>query len=354
MKWEVLSPSNLALIKYMGKKEIEEDNIYSQNIPLNTSLSYTLNHLLTKVSLQKSEHSQDEWRPYLVSPFEFDFPYVYEKNYDVKNKCYRSSREITFDRNLSFENQKKFLDFFQLLKNKFFISNFYVLNSANNFPLSIGAASSASSFSALTLATYKLAKDVSSRKDYIDSLTREDLSAISRLGSGSSCRSFFSPWSLWRGQFATEYRCPFKGLIHQLIVVDRAVKIVSSRQAHIRILGSPYFKGRVQRAEKRFKELVTALKVQDWKKCFEISWAEFKDMHHLFATSNPSFKYKNDLSDEVLNKLYNFWKKKKDGPIVTMDAGANIHLLYRQDQKSRAREIEEIFSSHFVLSSDVE
>ena len=37
--------------------------------------------------------------------------------------------------------------------------------------------------------------------------------------------------------------------------------------------------------------------------------------------------------------LENFWHKNKDGPIITMDAGPNIHLLFRQDQKKMCDEI---------------
>ena len=352
MKWEFSSPSNLALVKYMGKKEVKGNQVYCRNIPLNPSLSYSLNHFVTKVSLQKSEKSKDEWHPYKINPFVYDAHFVYERG--CEKVYYHSSKPISFDVNLSSGNQKKFLDFFQFLKQKFFISDSYILNSINNFPLSAGAASSASSFSALTLAAYKLAKDISSRKDYIDSLTKKDLSAISRLGSGSSCRSFFSPWAYWEGEVAMEYKCSFKNFIHQLIVIDKEVKTVSSREAHVRVLKSPYFKGRVKRATTRLKELTAALKSQDWKKCFEISQEEFLDMHHLFETSNPPFKYKSNLSDEVLNQLNNFWKEKGDGPIVTMDAGANIHLLYRKDQKRLIKEIEKSFSHYLVLSSDVE
>ncbi len=356
MKWEASSFSNLALIKYMGKREFKKEDMDSKNIPLNSSLSYSLNHFITKVTIQKCESFEDEWRPYNLNPFVFDSYFVYEKNFseNSKKKCYRSSQDITFDTDLSSENQKKFLDFFQVLKRKFFFTGSYSISSVNNFPLSSGAASSASSFSALTLAAYKLAKNVSSRKDYIESLTTKDLSAISRIGSGSSCRSFFSPWAYWKGEFATKYECSFGNLLHQLIVIDRGVKEVSSRQAHARVLESLYFEGRVERAENRLNQLMVALKAKNWKKCFEISWDEFMDMHSLFETSNPPFKYKRDLSDEVLNQLDRFWKEKKDGPIVTMDAGANIHLLYRQDQKNLVKEIEKLFSHHLILSSDME
>ena len=48
-KWVASAPSNIALIKYMGKTD-EQDNR-----PTNRSLSYTLNHLRTTVELTPSK-----------------------------------------------------------------------------------------------------------------------------------------------------------------------------------------------------------------------------------------------------------------------------------------------------------
>ena len=348
MIWEATSPSNLALIKYMGKKT----ELKKKNIPLNPSLSWTLNHFLTKVSLTKNQEEEDRWCPYKVAPFYFDSQLVYLR--DSKKICYRSSQNRELKTSLSTEDQNKFLDFFKFLKQEFFITGSYLINSANNFPLSIGAASSASSFSALTLATYRLAQNHSSRKEFISRLTKKDLSRLSRVGSGSSCRSFFSPWSYWVGEFAQDYSCSFEDLIHQLVVVDSSIKSVSSSGAHKQVLTSPHFKNRVLRAEKRCLHLKQALDSKNWKKIFEISWDEFVDMHQLFETSSTPFKYKQAASDSILNQLKSFWEVRGDGPIVTMDAGANIHLLYRKDQKKTRQEIERMLAKHLILSSDIE
>jgi diphosphomevalonate decarboxylase len=58
MKIQVSSPSNIALIKYMGK--IPDQG----NKPTNSSLSYTLEHLRTFVDVTlKTELTEDEWKP---------------------------------------------------------------------------------------------------------------------------------------------------------------------------------------------------------------------------------------------------------------------------------------------------
>jgi diphosphomevalonate decarboxylase len=38
----------------------------------------------------------------------------------------------------------------------------------------------------------------------------------------------------------------------------------------------------------------------------------------------------------LLRILEKFWEQKGDGPLVTMDAGPNVHLLYRPDQSEMA------------------
>ena len=322
------------------------------NLPLNPSLSYTLNHFVTYVEIEESK--KDQWQAFKQNPFQYADHFVFREDQGQKQLFYYSKKDPKLDHSLSEENQKKFIDFFQYLKKVFFISGNYTLRSVTNFPLSAGVASSASSFASLCLAAYELAKDQSSKKDFINSLTRQDLSTLARLGSGSACRSLFSPWAVWQNQHALNYQCPFDFLIHQLVIIDDTPKKISSRQAHKEILSSPNFKGRLQRVEKHLKDLMQSLQTQNWKDCFKICMKEFEDMHNLFETSQKPFSYRNDLSKQTLKKITDFWENKKDGPIVTMDAGANIHLLYRPDQKELALEVESLFSDLKIFSSDIE
>ena len=54
---EASAPSNIALIKYMGKTS------ESGNWPTNASLSYTLEHLRSFVVLEPEGGEQDQWKP---------------------------------------------------------------------------------------------------------------------------------------------------------------------------------------------------------------------------------------------------------------------------------------------------
>lgn len=342
MKWESSAPANLALIKYMGKKEVSSESLPSiglnsflkdflkgqnsslmkRNRPLNSSLSFTLDHFVTKVEISEKENSrQDEWVPL------------------GKNT-------------LEIPGQKRFLNFFQFLKQVFHIKGFFKVQSGNNFPQSAGLASSASSFAALTLATFHLAKDRSPEASLIEDIPLNFLANLSRLGSGSSCRSFFSPWSLWKGEEVLSVQFPWRDLIHQVIVVEKGQKKVSSSEAHKRVLSSPLFKGRPERAEKRLARLCEALNLKQWGECYNILWEEFSDMHQLFETSFSSFSYRTDAVKKVLKVFENHWIQEGDGPLVTMDAGSSVHLLYRWDQKNLMKEMKKKFSHFLVLSSE--
>jgi diphosphomevalonate decarboxylase len=55
-------------------------------------------------------------------------------------------------------------------------------------------------------------------------------------------------------------------------------------------------------------------------------------MHALFATSQPAFSYFLPDTLAALNWVSKYWESENDGPLVTMDAGPNVHLLFRSDQ----------------------
>ncbi len=282
-----------------------------------------------------------------------------------------------------------------------------LIESGNNFPSDCGLASSASSFAALTLALYEFFKKE-------NALTKEwntgELALLSRQGSGSSCRSFFSPWVYWSADEVYEMDHRLPQLLHSVVIVDQQVKKVSSSEAHLRVASSELFQNRIERAHARAEILKSLLKqnsnsqnifysnkvsnlsdfstpsknnktiVSDlntnrqtnqrrgesdergdiilgsytndsteqrmitefsdmiidkgiWSQLYELVWNEFWDMHSLFETSKPSFYYMTPKSLLALRILQDDWEKQGDGPLITMDAGPNIHLLYRPDQK---------------------
>lgn len=314
MKINVSAPSNIALIKYMGKTDTQT------NLPLNSSLSWTLNGLRSEVEIELLPAGQaDRWEPL--------------------------GAESAIQ--LSEKGKEKFLKHLHRVKTQLGSTDFFVVRSKNNFPSDAGIASSASSFAALTLAAAKIICQMKSSGP----LEAKTLSDLSRQGSGSSCRSFFQPWSLWNNEGASSLELGINQLHHQVILVDSGHKAVSSSEAHVRCTTSDLFLGRKVRAENRLQELVTALKSQDWEKSFQLCWAEFWDMHALFETSKPAFGYLKPKSLEVLSLVGQLWQDQKDGPLVTLDAGPNVHFLWRLDQKNQMQKFQQQLSAYKIMTT---
>lgn len=315
LKVKESSPSNIALIKYMGKVE------GTGNKPTNGSLSYTLEHLRTFIEIESSV-KQDTWSP-LVQP-------------GIESL------------NLSEKGMQKFLRHFQFLKDKWQIQNqFFKIKSGNNFPSDCGLASSASSFAALTLASSQIFQKIHPQ---IFGENLQELSRLSRMGSGSSCRSLYSPWALWKEEFAEPVSLRQK-LHSSVVILETGKKSVSSSEAHVRVLTSPRFEGRVKRAEMKLKDLISSIESQNWRESFEIIWDELWDMHELFHTSKPSFTYLTDESREILEALKNQWKKQNHGPWITLDAGPNIHLLFNEEDLKWAKSYMTQFKNYTVINS---
>ena len=79
------------------------------------------------------------------------------------------------------------------------------------------------------------------------------------------------------------------------------------------------------------------------------AWDEFMDMHQLFETSNPAFSYQLPACRQVLTELKAYWQAHGDGPLITMDAGSTIHLLYRPDQDTLAQLIKQTILKPYAV-----
>ena len=329
------APSNIALIKYMGKTKTQG------NRPTNASLSYTLGELKTFVSLEtlNSSSSCDRWE--LL------------KGQDL------------FTTSVSEHGQRRYLKHLSFLKQLFGYTDNFLVKSANNFPSDCGLASSASSFAALTKAACRHfeQRGFQPNPNLLSQLLGEDfsneffgdlfLSQLSQRGSGSSCRSFFAPWGLWEDRGARPVPELKLELLHMVVIVDDHLKSVSSSQAHQRVQNSLNFYGRPERANQRLKELMQALHTLDWERAYHLCWQEFIDMHSLFESSHPPFHYMTTDSMKVLNEIRQHWYEFHDGPLVTMDAGPNIHFLFRKDQKNMLLNLQNFFAQDYRVFSSV-
>ncbi len=309
------APSNIAIIKYMGKTSAQ------QNLPTNASISYTLNHLRSFVTIEPIAGENDQWQPL--------------------------AGDDLLSMELSEKGKTKFLNHLSRIKDLWGVKQSYLVRSANNFPSDCGIASSSSSFAALTMAAATEFEKIRPN----GKATAEAMSKISRLGSGSSCRSFFDPWAVWETDGAQKWNGQFKDLNHSVILLDSTKKEVSSSDAHVRVPSSPLFTERQKNVKRRLELLETANMNKDWNAFCALAIEEFEEMHQLFETSVPSFSYRNDKTMSVLKRLHQINGELKSKMLITMDAGNNIHFLTLPDHREDLQNLAELFPQNTFINS---
>ncbi|GLB52622.1 diphosphomevalonate decarboxylase [Neptunitalea chrysea] len=307
------SPSNIALVKYWGKKPVQ--------LPANTSISFTLDTCATTTTLH--------YRYLEKRAKDFNFKVVFEG-----------------ERKKSFEPKvKKFFDnidgYFSFLKEYEF-----TIETSNSFPHSSGIASSASGMSALALCLMSMEEQLVKEKMESDYFM-EKASFIARLGSGSACRSLKGPMMVW-GQnedingSSNEYAIKHPHSIHEvfhnfqdtILLVDKGEKTVSSTVGHDLMHFHPFAKKRFKQAEKNISTLKGVLKKGDLKAFIRLVESEALTLHAMMMTSLPYFILMKPNTLEVINKIWEFRKKTKLHVCFTLDAGANVHVLYPENEKT--------------------
>jgi len=307
----VTMPSNIALIKYMGKLNGET------NLPTNGSYSLTIPYLVTKLKCIPIGEPQDKWQ------------------------ALKGDGLLPLE--LGPKGQDRFLKFWHLLKIELGFQGNFLIESGNNFPSDCGIASSSSSFAALSVAAYLVAFRQGSERAKTFTLLK--LANLSRQGSGSSCRSLFKKGAYWKQELIKKVSLSaFDQAYHMIVLVESEKKEVSSSLAHKMVTSSLLFKGRVERADQRLETLFS--NALTWSELYQICWEEFWDMHALFETSQPNFGYMTGNTINVLRLIRNFWQAHQMGPVVTMDAGANIHVLFQKDQSNLVHLFKQQLTSH--------
>lgn len=322
------APSNIALIKYMGKT----DPIL--NLPENPSISMTLNRLCTYAEITiKSDPTENENRNYGVI-WESSLPYsemppaatVPDLNEKGVTKVLRHV-----------DTAKKFCaSIFPKFGIKLNQSGKWFLRTANTFPASSGIASSASSFAAITHAVAKASADDVAEFEKIwsnEPELRQEFSKLSRTGSGSSCRSFEGPWILWEEDRTTHLSTKMPEMAHFVMLVSTQSKAVSSSEAHQMVKTSPLWENRKSRVSERVTVLREALMSGNLKAISQVAWTEAWEMHSMFHTCERAFSYWQPGTMEVLQYLKPYMDK-ENSPIVTLDAGPNVHIIVPMVEKN--------------------
>ncbi len=348
-RWCAEAPSNIALVKYMGKDDPRE------NLPANPSLSLTLNTLSTVVDVREASVESGESGIQWISESVSNFPAHIVPELSEKSR----SRFLA--------HASRVVDRAPALLAQFGIASStrknLIIRSASRFPQGAGLASSASSFAALTLAV--IAAQAQETEAFQALYTRDPefrarLSTLSRQGSGSSARSFDGPFVLWdpRDPVRETSRLDVAPIFEKssvlVLVTDAREKKISSSDVHALVTQSPLWSGRVERAKARIDRVVRALRIGDRETVAVETWAEAWEMHSLFHTLPEPFTYWMPETLEILTFLRSYVRSTPahpNPPWITMDAGPNIHLICAPEDASDWRDrIQTRFPGLLILS----
>lgn len=309
------SPSNIALVKYWGKKPVQ--------IPANPSLSMTLSRAYTELAL--------------------DFSPRFEKTAPWLEFLFEGRKQENFE--------KRIADYLRSLLPEFPVLNDYnfKISSTNTFPHSTGIASSASSMSALGLCLADFFSSFSG--NFPAGFSRRDFAShLSRLASGSACRSVYGGYVIWghvpelagtSDEFAIpvpfEVNPAFKSMKDAILVVSSKEKEISSRAGHSLMEGHPYAEARYKAAMTNLVNLSAALLSGDMEEFVSITESEALNLHALMMSSRPSYLLIEPNTLNIVNAVRLFRKETKIPVCFTLDAGPNVHLLYPGDNATTIR-----------------
>ncbi|MDT0556315.1 diphosphomevalonate/mevalonate 3,5-bisphosphate decarboxylase family protein [Patiriisocius hiemis] len=313
----VQSPSNIALVKYWGK--------YGEQLPKNTSISFTLSNCHTKTILEYTPKNSKEY------DFKVFLDGEREEGFEPKIKVF-------------FERIEQYVPFLKDFS--------FVIKTANSFPHSSGIASSASGMSALAMCLVELEKRLVSLSTVEGSKVSTTLdqkrkaSFLARLGSGSASRSIEGPLIVWgehikiKGSsnlFGTKY--PF--LVHDffknyqdtILLVDKGEKQVSSTVGHGLMHNHPFATQRFEQANSNLSKLIPVLENGDVDTFIAIVESEALSLHAMMLTSMPYFILMKPNTLSIINEIWSYRKQTNSKVCFTLDAGANVHVLYPKNEK---------------------
>jgi len=304
------SPSNIALVKYWGK--------HGDQLPCNTSISFTLSHCHTQTRL------------------------IFEKK---KEAGFSVEVWLAGERTPDFE--PKILQFFNRIGAyvPFVESYHFRVETENSFPHSSGIASSASGMSALALALVALEQKYGLAPLSEEVATRK-ASFLARLGSGSASRSLSGPVVVW-GEHAQIsgssdlYGIPWPGKLHPvfenygdtILIVDAGPKTVSSSAGHDLMHNHPFAAQRFEQAQQQADRLQTALEQGDVARFIEIVELEALTLHAIMMTSQPYYLLMRPATLQIIQAVWQFRRETGSRVCFTLDAGANVHLLYPSSER---------------------
>ena len=305
------APSNIALVKYWGKK--------ADQIPANPSISFTLDACATTTSISYAKLNDKG------DDFSFELLFEGKPKEDFKPKIQTFFTRI--------EEYVPFLKEYHLK-----------IETLNSFPHSSGIASSASGMAALALCLLHMEKEMNPEMD--DDFFNHKASFLARLGSGSACRSIEGNVIQWGGHKDTEGSSNLYGIkypynVHQvfqkyhdtILLVDKGQKQVSSTVGHNLMHNHPFAEQRFGQAHENLSKLKAIFASGNLNDFIKVVESEALTLHAMMMASMPYFILMKPNTLQIINRIWEFRASSKTHVCFTLDAGANVHVLYPENEK---------------------
>ena len=304
MKATAIANSNIALVKYWGKYDEK------LNLPMNGSISLTLDALKTTTTVNFSEK------------FKEDIIKINGK--DVKDV-----------------SKKNIISHLDLIRKLAKIKYKAEIASENNFPMGTGLASSASGYAALTVAACAAAG--------LD-LDKKGLSIISRQGSGSACRSIYGGYVEWlaakkseesyAAQIADENYFDIRDIV--AIVVSEEKKTSSRNGMTMTVKTSPLYHARLSTVNENLGKIKKAILNKDFTSVGQIAEFDSLLMHATMLTTKPALLYWSSGTISVMQVVEELRNEGVEA-YYTIDAGPNVHVLVLpENSKEVERRLREV------------
>jgi diphosphomevalonate decarboxylase len=300
------SPSNIAFVKYWGKKQ--------NQIPANPSVSMTLKECFTETKVRFTPHDGIEVKLLLDGKSEERFA-------------------------------NKILSYLKSLNAPEFSNTHYEIKTRNTFPHGTGIASSASGLSAFGLCLTDYSYHVKGIEK--DDFFIEVASSLSRMASGSACRSVYGGFTTWgkyedsssSDLFATPLQVheSITQLRDTILIVSNSEKSVSSTAGHERMKEHAYAATRFVEARNNFTHMVLALKRGDLDTMGAILENEALQLHAMMMTAPESFILMKPNTLTAIELIRDFRFQTKLPLYFTLDAGPNLHLIYPEHASAKIR-----------------
>ena len=125
----------------------------------------------------------------------------------------------------------------------------------------------------------------------------------------------------------------FKNYQDTILLVDKGEKQVSSTLGHDLMLDHPFAEQRFRQAKENLSKLIPVFKNGDLSEFIKIVESEALSLHAMMMTSRPYFILMKPNTLQIINHIWKFREETGSNVCFTLDAGANVHVLYPEIEK---------------------